>query len=813
MVQTAAAILVLIAGAVGLVIWLVSRRRKSTPEHIRRTPDSYPKADDDSRLGPETTQESPREDETVLVTLVEAGPDQGPVEDDLSSVAVPRAVAKEDEPSVPIEDEAVAAEETLDTEIGPNAGSDARASGEESSPLETAIIREGESSTTGHQLAERADFHETEEVGSISTASTAGVGVATQLAAEEIPGQKVEQNAIGAGRAQRLDPEKRGGRSRVSKQKEDYKLGEEAEEAERSHKRHAKPEVVCWKSEREWILGVELPDELLQTPSVSLVQDGRSLGQNEYEREKGCWRLRQLDGEIVVRRSQTEGRSPFVITLGDDYLLFKLAGSDRNRGRRVSHPSLGSYLVIAPKSWERNEQHADSAPAAPEGVCLENYRAHFFTIERGVDKKIAFTDELGGLVIIEPKESRFRLVGDHIEDASENIGPIFGASPQIRAINETLWTAVQTIVVGEEGSGRGRWRKAFNAKVGALDQELPDDIATRKVGWYFLRFYDSQDELMESLDFRFAEPLKGLTIHQSSPLPSAAGHTESTVEFIHDSSCCITPNGDEARETQVDTNNERTLVTVSASPTCDVTRWLIGLSRKQVDVTIRIERVWWKVGTSNEIPLEWRDTCLTLSREDFRATSEKVLWLRLPSQRWIDLLLVGFKRGELRRYPVRVTESTIAIPLRDFADSQEISDASEEQLFSVGITRKAQFIEAVVARVPTSEKPYKLRISRITAPRVASMLTSLHKSTHGPLQVMIKEARRQYRRPRTGIGDENEEFTKLALCLVSVVLQVSDGNRDKSPNLNRIWITRARLASEEFPEVMRQVWRRYRELQ
>ena len=78
---------------------------------------------------------------------------------------------------------------------------------------------------------------------------------------------------------------------------------------------------------------------------------------------------------------------------------------------------------------------------------------------------------------------------------------------------------------------------------------------------------------------------------------------------------------------------------------------------------------------------------------------------------------------------------------------------------------------------------------------------------------MIKEVRRQYRRPRTGIGDQNEEFTKLALCLVSVVLQVSEGNQDKSPNLNRIWITRARLASEEFPEVMRQVLRRYRELQ
>ncbi|MGH9969939.1 MAG: hypothetical protein ACREBG_19390 [Pyrinomonadaceae bacterium] len=379
-----------IASAVGLVLWLVRRGRKSTlrkvsPEdYVRRTLESYPKVVDDSRFEAERSQESHRKEGPVLVTLatVAAREARGSAEDDLGYVAVPTAVVRENEPSVPTEHEAGPAEETSGTEISPESLRDVRASVEESSPLETGISREGESSTTGDQLAEGADFHETETVGSISTPSTAGVGAAARLVSEEILPQKVEQNVIGAGKTQRLDPENRGGRSRVSRQKEDYKLGEEAE---RSPKRHAKPEVVCWKSEREWILGVEVPEELLQTSSVSLVQEGRSLVQNEYEREKGCWRLRQLDGEIIVRRSQTEDRNPFVLILRNNYLLFKLAGRERNRGRRVSHPSLGSYLVIVPKTWERNEQHADPAPAAPEGVCIENYRAHFFTIERGVE--------------------------------------------------------------------------------------------------------------------------------------------------------------------------------------------------------------------------------------------------------------------------------------------------------------------------------------------------------------------------------------------------------------------------------------------
>jgi hypothetical protein len=346
-----------------------------------------------------------------------------------------------------------------------------------------------------------------------------------------------------------------------------------------------------------------------------------------------------------------------------------------------------------------------------------------------------------------------------------------------------------------------------------MNQELPNEIAAKKVGWYFVRFYDSHDELMESLDFRFVEGLKGLMVNQPSPLPSAEGHTEIAVEFLHDVSCNVTPHGEEAKEAKVESNSEGTVVTIPASASCDLTRWLIGQPDRQVEVALLIERVWWTVGLVNELPLEWQDSRPLLSREDFMATSEKALWLRLPARRWIDALLLGFKRENFRRYVLKVTDNTIAIPLRDFSDSREVSDTTEEQLYRLCITKNDQLIEVVVVRIPPHRQPVRLRIARISAPRVASMLTSLLKSTRGrSVQLLIKEARRQYRRPRARIDGQNRAFVKFALCVVAIVVRVS-GNQDKSHKINGVWINRARLASQEFPEVMRQVWRRYKELQ
>jgi len=68
------------------------------------------------------------------------------------------------------------------------------------------------------------------------------------------------------------------------------------------------------------------------------------------------------------------------------------------------------------------------------------------------------------------------------------------------------------IVIGEEGSGRNRWRTQFSPQESMIDQKMPDDLANRQGGWYFVRIYDKDDNLLESMDFRFSAGLKSIQI-------------------------------------------------------------------------------------------------------------------------------------------------------------------------------------------------------------------------------------------------------------------------------------------------------------
>ena len=170
-----------------------------------------------------------------------------------------------------------------------------------------------------------------------------------------------------------VKPEDRGGRSRETAPKN------QMESKRKPRARTPKPEIVCWKREREWILAVELPEDFSGNQNVTVVQNGKPL--DEDRTENGCWCLSQLHGEVVVRVVEAENEISFKITLGDaGCLAFKLSGGDRNKGRHVKRPASGSCLVVVPEDWKRDEALAGAPPYEPEDVCLSGYRAHFFEL-------------------------------------------------------------------------------------------------------------------------------------------------------------------------------------------------------------------------------------------------------------------------------------------------------------------------------------------------------------------------------------------------------------------------------------------------
>ena len=424
--------------------------------------------------------------------------------------------------------------------------------------------------------------------------------------------------------------------------------------------------------------------------------------------------------------------------------------------------------------------------------------------------KLAFRNGSSQSVVIGSGGPLFQLVGEQIHDASEHLGPLFAVAPPRISVADGTWQGVRTIVLGEEGKGAGKWRKAFKPNPDLPEQTMPVDLANRRAGWYFARFYDHEDELIDSLDFRFCAGLRRVQTHQSQPFPSAGGHDAATVELEHDSEWQVVPSVATHGDVTIERKSDRTVLRIPPRPERDLTRWKLGPhAGPQAEIALLVERVWWAVSAVAEPPSEWEDICLILSVEDFSATSGEAIWLRLPRPRWTDCVLVGFQPDRRRPYVPRVTEHMVAIPLRDFSDAPALADRTKDCALKVWVNS----IEAVIAAIPGETTKTTLDIARISACHLARSLTLLHTTTRGPMRQLLKETRRRYRRPPRSSGVGNTEFVQAALCVIAVLVQQADSAHSLVPTRARRWKSQARLAAKQFPDAMRQVWRLYRELE
>ncbi len=439
------------------------------------------------------------------------------------------------------------------------------------------------------------------------------------------------------------------------------------------HVRGPQPEIVCWQKERQWIFAVELPEEILETANFRIYQNDQVLEKDDSK--DYCWRLQEAFGKIIVCSGDQDVYEVHLGQQGTDHLIFKLIGEDQKQGRRVREPSFGAYLVVVPATWIPDKA------GYTEDTSLGNYNAFYYVWDKDAENKIRFRTPSDKLIVIESKSPRFELVGNRIGDANEYFGPLFGgALPKIHALDDEVWNGITTIVVGEEGRAKGEWRTSFKPTIEGKDVHLPEgEFANRQGGWYLLRFYNNEYSKVESLDFRFVAGLQSITVNPHTPLPSEAGHSTGVIEFSHNDMCRIQPLTDLERELSFETWEQGTRVLIPAEPGRDKTKWLVmpenGEERQQVQITVQIERIWWAIGEEDQLPTKWTDKPAALSRNDFRATSEKILWLLLPRPRWADQVRIGFAQTGLHQCQTRVDESVLAKPLRDFEGAPVLRQA------------------------------------------------------------------------------------------------------------------------------------------
>jgi hypothetical protein len=353
------------------------------------------------------------------------------------------------------------------------------------------------------------------------------------------------------------------------------------------------------------------------------------------------------------------------------------------------------HLVVAPAEWRADESLLPPL-VAPERTSLAGYDAHLFEVTG--EREILFLNSDRQRVLVTAAPG-FQFVGAQFPDASEHVGPLFGQEPpRLSAPTATAWHDIRTIVIGQEGGGRQRWRTEVRPVEGQLEQDLSAAFSTRSGGWYFVRIYDAAEELVDSLDFRFVRALRNIKLPDLSLLPSEEGHERVEIEFLHEPECLVSPDPKTSPKLDIRREPLRTIITLMPEAGTDETGWLVTLQDgPDVKATVVLRRLWWGASDERDQPSTWTDKPLDLTATDFTATSSRALWFRLLHPQRVDEVLVGFDNSRAQRVPLCGPAGAYAIALRNFADADELRMPGPT-ILSVWLPDEAS-LPAVVAHV------------------------------------------------------------------------------------------------------------------
>lgn len=635
---------------------------------------------------------------------------------------------------------------------------------------------------------------------------------------EELPRTDVsESSTTRSGRKiTSVAPEKRGGRPRGSLTADRTEPSEASKRGEQT--RNQRPELVCWLQGMTYVVGVEVPEEV-QLPLLS-VRQPPDVDLEEEDSRSGLWRLKQPLESVEFLATEPDEICAVEIPSAR-YRIFKMVGTYDTRGRAVRQGSAGQFLIVVPESWRWNEELSGPATTTPEYVYPETCRAHHVELPLEPGRALAFNSPEGTCVRIPCGGQHFEFVGERIDDASADAGPLFAREPpQLR------WTAgiaeattIAAVVLGEEGIVEGR--RGWRARADRFE-DLRPAIAARRSGWFFVRLYDGHSELIESLDFRFVADLAAIEVEAGRPVPGVEGHSAARIRFRHGRGCSVRNSSPNPVITELVPDGSSAIV--PADNESDETSWLVGTGTEQVRVKIRVDRVWWalegvETGASQ---LLWTDRPLKLSREDFKATSVVAIRIRLPRPRWAEELRIGFQGSRSRSVHLGASERECVIQLRDLGEARDLEEqaAARLSIWVVPHGRTAERLEGVVGVLPevgvSLQDDGFLRSLRQLKPRLLmAVLTRVRTACNVPLRHMIRELRSEsYERiPKRQRGAACESFVKEGLCLLALAIEQLEVQKMRRMTLPERWLRRARAAQVHFPGVMSAVRSRRREIQ
>lgn len=484
-----------------------------------------------------------------------------------------------------------------------------------------------------------------------------------------------------------ITPEKRGGSSRGPRVKVSIaapQVGPKQEEKPVGSIRA--PEIVCWESEASWQIGMHFP--LLSESDVtviSVVQANGVIEPLKVDRE-----IRYPLGSVtqpveVLFSDGTELTVEAPAANEEEAVLFRLPGGvDSHQGRMVRKCGTGSYLVVTPRNAELDGLPEAIARIEPEPARgLPGYMAHVLSIGPGLNGDVLLRGANGSRVAFHVGQPTFHLDGHKLLDDTET-GPLFGPdAPRLCGDNESVWDEAKTVVLGEEGHGRNRWRTHFHPENGSSSQSLEGALDGHGAGWFYVRVYDVADRLVDSLDFRFVRGLKAIEVQPTPALPGPDGHGSSLVCFRHAPEVTVDPAEAALSQTlmrSTPTQFDGTTFQLPADPEFDKTNWRLSVGGASAYARVSIDHVWWGLSDGGR-PKKWLDRELALSREEFRRKSRTCLWVRVPPSMGDSVFRFGFEESEFRPYRVDRGSSMLTVALRDFSDAIQIEGKQAFRFF------------------------------------------------------------------------------------------------------------------------------------
>jgi hypothetical protein len=406
--------------------------------------------------------------------------------------------------------------------------------------------------------------------------------------------------------------------------------------------------------------------------------------------------LRDLTAPIRILSDDVEVGRMTLITQESPLLFFRL---QRDLGRLVPRPSRGLNLAMVPSEWQFDERRSGAPPFEPESCGVPGYSAHFLSVEK--NPALVFKRPNAAAAEFYCAMPKFRLEGDCLLDAEDRMGLLFTGTLLVLQGEAGAMEAVRAIVLGAEGPGKGRWRQQYDRE--ASDAEswpLPDDVRAQGSGWYFIRLYDVEDDLIDSFAFRYIGGLKSIDVEGAG---LTQGLDEIRVTFAHDEGVSVVITDSILSSVEHSTAREprSTLFAWPCHPGVREPIFEVRDGGKPVPVTLDTDRVWWAlVNEPRASEPAWQSSPVQLMPEHCAPESDAELLVRFPRSAAVDAF-IGFNSADRRKIPIGAGRASVQ--LHGFSDASELRRFGEQKL-KLWVCANGSELELDVAKVSVSMK-------------------------------------------------------------------------------------------------------------